>query len=267
MSKNSGGASDTASCMFVIVTFLMTSKFFEVKIRPASRSASILLQAKRLVERYVDQVVIDAHGSAPEDSLPIRPISLVVGLSLPTLPLQLARSSPLLTPGHRHVVSGGGTQIEYQTYPYAVALSPKGRRTGHEYSRTSRTHILGCGALVSGRSGGPSFGCGRREANSNGHHSSGALRHTGGQGCTFAVAAEAEVVRVTITEFADGRIVTHDIADLTLSSVDTGKSFVHCSRFTVTERPSSVEGEIVIETSGQLFMRSHFPSGPFGTGH
>lgn len=59
---------------------------------------------------------------------------------------------------------------------------------------------------------------------------------------------------VTIIEFADGRIVTHhDIADPTLTNVDTGKSLVHRSRFTVTESPSSVEGEVVIETRGQLF--------------
>ena len=86
-----------------------------------------------------------------------------------------------------------------------------------------------------------------------------------GQGCTFPVAAEAEVVRVTITEFADGRIVTHDIADPTLTNVDTGKSLVHRSRFSATDWPSSVEGEIVFETSGQLFM-TVFPGdqGPYG---
>lgn len=86
-----------------------------------------------------------------------------------------------------------------------------------------------------------------------------------GQGCTFAVAAEAEAVRVTTTEFADGRIVTQDIADPSLTNVDTGKSLVHRSRFHATERPSSVEGEIAIETSGQLFL-TVFPGdqGPYG---
>lgn len=86
-----------------------------------------------------------------------------------------------------------------------------------------------------------------------------------GQGCAFPVAAEAESVRVTITEFADGRIVTHDMGDPTLTNVDTGKSLVHRSRFTVTETPSSVEGEIVIETSGQLVI-SLWPGdqGPYG---
>ncbi|QSZ51416.1 hypothetical protein EU811_22095 [Arthrobacter sp. TS-15] len=70
---------------------------------------------------------------------------------------------------------------------------------------------------------------------------------------------------MTITEFADGRIVTHDIADPTLTNVDTGKSVVHRSRFHATDWPSSVEGDIVFETSGQLFM-TLFPGdqGPYG---
>ncbi|WP_162486105.1 hypothetical protein [Arthrobacter sp. Rue61a] len=86
-----------------------------------------------------------------------------------------------------------------------------------------------------------------------------------GVGCTFPVAGEAEDVRGTITEFADGRIVTHDIADPTLNDVDTGKSLVHRSRFHVTDWPSSVEGGVVFDTSGQLFM-AVFPGdqGPYG---
>lgn len=76
-----------------------------------------------------------------------------------------------------------------------------------------------------------------------------------GEGCSFAVKAEAnEDARVAVTAFTDGRVVTHDIANPTFTNLDTGKTLVHRSRFMFVEHPSSVEGQVAFESSGQWFM-------------
>ena len=83
-----------------------------------------------------------------------------------------------------------------------------------------------------------------------------------GQGCSFAVAEEInEDARVTVTEFADGRVVIHGRADPRLINVDSGASLVQHTSAKITE----TDGGLVREVSGQLFM-SFWPGdeGPHG---
>ncbi|WP_133411765.1 hypothetical protein [Agromyces badenianii] len=75
-----------------------------------------------------------------------------------------------------------------------------------------------------------------------------------GEACSFPVALDVpERVSVVVTEFADGRIVTHDRAKLTLTNADTGESLVHITSAMITEVPAG-GGEIQVDISGQLFM-------------
>src|SRR3954454_14856982 len=78
-----------------------------------------------------------------------------------------------------------------------------------------------------------------------------------GLGCAFDVGITPGgphgVPRVTVTEFSDGRTVSVDTAEPTLTNLATGTSYVHRSAFTDTETYDPKTNTILDVTSGRWF--------------
>jgi hypothetical protein len=87
-----------------------------------------------------------------------------------------------------------------------------------------------------------------------------------GFGCSFDVRAEPdENGSGLITEFSDGRVVTHGHADITLTNLETGDSFLQRSRYEETVRHVAETNDLFVEISGRYGINL-FPGdqGPFG---
>jgi hypothetical protein len=90
-----------------------------------------------------------------------------------------------------------------------------------------------------------------------------------GFGCAFDVGITPNgpngAPRVTVTEFSDGRTVTVDRADPTLTNLDTGTSYFQRSAFAETDTYDPETNTILDVTSGRWF-ENFFPGdqGPFG---
>jgi hypothetical protein len=87
-----------------------------------------------------------------------------------------------------------------------------------------------------------------------------------GFGCAFDVEEQVqEGTTVVVTEFSDGRVVTHGNSEPTLVNLDTGTSFVQRTRATVTETYDAEMNDLLVEISGRIFI-SLFPGdqGPVG---
>jgi hypothetical protein len=87
-----------------------------------------------------------------------------------------------------------------------------------------------------------------------------------GFGCSFDVEEQvAEGTTFTVTEFTDGRTVTHGNSNPVLVNLETGDSFQQKTRAKVTETVDPATNELLVQISGRVFINL-FPGdqGPFG---
>lgn len=77
-----------------------------------------------------------------------------------------------------------------------------------------------------------------------------------GEGCPdFAVdGSPSEKARRTVTQFADGRVVTHGSAVVTLTNANTGTSFTQNSHYMLTDTVDLEAGKLFTEIHGRIFV-------------
>jgi hypothetical protein len=87
-----------------------------------------------------------------------------------------------------------------------------------------------------------------------------------GLGCAFDIdVAPSADIRVTVTEFDDGRVQTHAHGSAVLTNVDNGQTFTHRVRYHATDTISAATNELVSVVEGQVNIY-FWPGdvGPFG---